>query len=455
MLDVLPDKIVNRHWFTVATSIAMLASVSCDSGCGRSGGNDAAGPATLRTQPGSSTEYPMAGSLNAAERIARATELMNRFAERTGITSDAPQRRYLWTDAFAVCNFLGLAHSSNEQHYTDVALRLVDRVHETLGRHRPDDGREGFLSRLTGEEAREHPTTGGLRIGKALPERGASDRFDERLEWDRDGQYFHYIAQWMHALDQAAERTRRAEFNRWARELGAKAFDAFTYVPAGASQRRMYWKMSIDLSRPLVASMGQQDPLDGYVTSLELQSTAKMLETHASNASPAELATEATEYASMVERQDFSTTDPLGLGGLLIDTFRLVRLPAAAGRANNELVQRLLEAATDGIAEYAREDELNLPAERRLAFRELGLSIGLHAVAAIEKSAAPQWHDFFASSESRANLKALMRFESLAAIIETFWLEPSHEAANSWTEHRDINDVMLATSLVPAGYLGL
>ena len=28
----------------------------------------------------------------------------------------------------------------------------------------------------------------------------------------------------------------------------------------------MYWKLSIDLSRPLVASMGQHDPLDGLVT---------------------------------------------------------------------------------------------------------------------------------------------------------------------------------------------
>jgi hypothetical protein len=33
---------------------------------------------------------------------------MMRFAERTGLTSANPSRRYLWTDAFAVCNFLGL-----------------------------------------------------------------------------------------------------------------------------------------------------------------------------------------------------------------------------------------------------------------------------------------------------------------------------------------------------------
>ena len=36
----------------------------------------------------------------------------------------------------------------------------------------------------------------------------------------------------------------------------------------------MYWKMSIDLTRPLVPSMGQHDPLDGLVTYNELQLTA-------------------------------------------------------------------------------------------------------------------------------------------------------------------------------------
>ena len=35
----------------------------------------------------------------------------------------------------------------------------------------------------------------------------------------------------------------------------------------------MYWKMSIDLSRPLVPSMGHHDPLDGFITYSELQAT--------------------------------------------------------------------------------------------------------------------------------------------------------------------------------------
>lgn len=38
----------------------------------------------------------------------------------------------------------------------------------------------------------------------------------------------------------------------------------------------MYWKMSIDLSSPLVPSMGQHDPLDGLITYLQLQATAPL-----------------------------------------------------------------------------------------------------------------------------------------------------------------------------------
>jgi hypothetical protein len=38
------------------------------------------------------------------------------------------------------------------------------------------------------------------------------------------------------------------------------------------------------------------------------------------------------------------------------------------------------------------------------------------------------------------------------AICE-FWRDPRCRQARTWREHADINDVMLATSLAPAGYL--
>ena len=116
------------------------------------------------------------------ERERTAAELMMTFAERTGMTSARPPQRYLWTDAFAVCNFLGLASLSGEARYHELALRLVNQVHHTLGKHRLDDLRTGWLSGLDEAQAELQPTLGGLRIGKKLPERRLDEPFDPELE---------------------------------------------------------------------------------------------------------------------------------------------------------------------------------------------------------------------------------------------------------------------------------
>src|SRR5512139_177224 len=112
-------------------------------------------------------------------------EIMLDFVERTGFSpADNSQERYLWTAAFAVCNFLGLYIQTRDERYRCLALDLVAQVHEVLGRHRQDDERTGWISGLSEEEGRRHPTAGGLRIGKKLNERRPSELFDERLEWD-------------------------------------------------------------------------------------------------------------------------------------------------------------------------------------------------------------------------------------------------------------------------------
>ena len=202
-----------------------------------------------------------------------AEKIMNDFASQTGIVGGGKPRRYLWTDAFAVCNFLGLYLRRGDEKYRRLALKLVDQVHFVLGRHREDDSRGGWISGLSEEEGWKHPTIGGLRIGKRLPERKPSEPFDELLEWERDGQYYHYLTRWMHALNRVSQVTGNPTYNLWAIELAKSAHKAFVYeAPDG--RKRMYWKMSIDLSRPLVASMGQHDPLDGFVTYNELQASA-------------------------------------------------------------------------------------------------------------------------------------------------------------------------------------
>jgi hypothetical protein len=144
------------------------------------------------------------------EATATAAQLMAGFASRTGLLPASEiQQRYLWTDAFAVCNFLELYNQTGEENYRRFATELIGQVHQVLGRYRADDVRQGWISGLDEETGQRHPTRGGLRIGKPLKERQLGEPIDERLEWDRDGQYFHYLTKWMHALCLAAFVTSR------------------------------------------------------------------------------------------------------------------------------------------------------------------------------------------------------------------------------------------------------
>src|SRR6266566_7450986 len=100
------------------------------------------------------------------DAFAIAARLMSKFAMRTGLSPAAlrPQR-YLWTDAFAVCNFLELFKRTGNQEYQRCATELVSQVHWVLGRHRDDDMRSGWISGFDDETGRHRPTAGGLRIG--------------------------------------------------------------------------------------------------------------------------------------------------------------------------------------------------------------------------------------------------------------------------------------------------
>lgn len=433
------------------TLLLMAGGASCDR-CGEEPS------APERSQGGSRPEHPREASSDTEDegaamtderRVGTAERLMADFAERTGVWSGKEQRRYLWTDAFAVCNFLALAEVTGDESHRETAGRLVERVHHTLGRHRPDDARSGWLSGPLGAASDEHPTRAGLRIGKSLPERGPGEPMDRRLEWDRDGQYFHYLTKWMHALDQMARATERPQHELWARELAEAAHEGFTHS-AGGGPPRMYWKMSVDLSRPLVDSMGHHDPLDGYVTTLELRQTASVLD---GEGGP-RLREALEDYRAMIEAGGrWATADPLGIGGLLFDAYRVEQLMRRDGFEGGALLGELLEAAATGLASWASSGELGAPAARRLGFRELGLAIGLRAVERM--SAAVERGDFAGDDEARAELEELGRHTPLRDRIETFWLDEGHRRSPTWTEHRDINEVMLATSLVPQGFLVL
>ena len=206
------------------------------------------------------------------DATATAAQLMSAFASRTGLyPASENQQRYLWTDAFAVCNFLELFERTGDEHYRRCATDLIDQVHQVLGRYRADDVRQGWISGLDEETGQRHPTKGGLRIGKPLKERQLGEPIDERLEWDRDGQYFHYLTKWMHALCRAAFVISDPAYVGQALELGAAAFNGFIQRSASGDVVGIYWKMSTDLSRPLTYAMGLHDALDGFITFRELQ----------------------------------------------------------------------------------------------------------------------------------------------------------------------------------------
>lgn len=332
------------------------------------------------------------------EREARAAEILDEFAASSGLLAGAEPRRYLWTDAFAVMTWVGLYERTGESRFLDLAERLVEQVHSVLGAHRRDDA---------------HPTAQGLRIGKPLPERRPDEPYDPELEWDRDGQYYHYLTKWMHALRRIASATKDERYQRWAVELAKAANRAFIHP------RGMYWKMSIDLSRPLIPAMGAHDPLDGLVAAATLGLTV-----------------EVRELERVCNGHRWATADALGAGGLLLDALHLARLVARGRKELQDFFADVLEDAEGSVEAAAA--TLGGPATRRLAFRELGFALGLHAVEPLAQ---------------HADVRRLRRFAPLAEELENSWLAPAHQSAAIWTAHRHINAVTLAACLAPEGAL--
>jgi len=372
-------------------------------------------------------------------RTTEASRLMMAFAASSGLTEGGAPQRYLWTDAHAVCNFLTLEAESGDNGFRHLAINLVDQVHNILGRHREDDDRSGWISGLEEADGREHPTAGGLRIGKPLPERRRDTPYDERAEWEQDGQYYHYLTKWMHALRQLGKASGDERYPAWARELALTAYSGFR---ARSGTPRLHWKMSIDLSYPLVHTSGQHDPLDGLITALTLRAEDQ------SNADR-ELDALITELAALCRGRRWETDDPLGIGGLLFDAGRLMQLKGETSDLDAvALLARLIEASAAGLAAFLRSPALQLPSSQRLAFRELGLSIGLHAVELMSSLERSDNHPL-------AQLDQLNAHTRLGDVIEHFWLNPTQRQTRAWEEHRDINTVMLATSLAPAGFLNL
>jgi hypothetical protein len=238
----------------------------------------------------------------------------------------------------------------------------------------------------------------------------------------------------MHALCRAASVTGVSAYIEQALELAEAAFNGFVQRSASGDVVGIYWKMSTDLSRPLTFAMGLHDALDGFITFREVQRASSKIR----------LKTAVTDLTSAVETlsklcrdRDWVTNDPLGIGGLLFDARRLSLL--IDGHADQELLEQLIDATEKGLHAFLASRSLVHAASQRLAFRELGLAIGLKAVPMIVN------HKDRASGQHRF----------LADRIVNAWVPLAHSPDELWQAHRDINEVMLATALTPQAFLSV
>ncbi|MDD5169845.1 MAG: hypothetical protein PHN75_13565, partial [Syntrophales bacterium] len=202
-------------------------------------------------------------------------------------------------------------------------------------------------------------------------------------------------------------------------------------------------------SRPLVPSMGHHDPLAGLITYGELQAA---VEKNHEQPAGLDLNGEIKDMADVCRGKDWATNDLLGIGELLSGAYRVGRLKVS-GMSEEKLLADMLAATVSGMEAVSETNYFTLPAPYRLAFREFGLSIGLKAAKKLRGLIEENPAIFKGAGSLISDLGKLAQYDRLAETIETFWFAPAGRKAQSWTEHNDINTVMLATSLEPDGYL--
>lgn len=298
--------------------------------------------------------------------------------------------RYLWTDAFGVVNLITLFEATTAQRYLTLARRLVQTVHDVLGRTRDGSAR---LPGATDEE----PLRGGLRIGK-MDASGS----------DGDGQYHHYLTLWMFALNRLSWATGDASLNDLAIQLARSIHPRF--VLRSSDRLKMVWKISTDMQRVLVPSEGHLDAATGHAVYRMIQEAAARQGRKAQL-----LKQEISDYEEIMMSRKGSldpSGDPLDLGmGLWIAHF-------CQG-------EDWADAFTEEALELADQIFDDGDASRRLAFREFGACLGVQCVGADEPL--------------RAQMDMLM----------AFWEE--HLGQHDGDGLRPISHVMYAAALMLGG----
>ncbi|KAL8778288.1 MAG: hypothetical protein Q9194_002090 [Teloschistes cf. exilis] len=308
--------------------------------------------------------------------------------------------RYLWTDAFGVLNFLTLhKETGGDQKYLALASSLIRTVHSVLGYDR------GGKARLPGAST-QNPLGGGLRIGK-VDEKGP----------DGDGQYHHYLTIWMYALNRMSITSRDRSYNDQAIAL-ARAIHPRFFVDIKADAPRMYWKIAMDMSRPLVASEGNLDAVNGYVVFSLLAATS---------GDSGCLAGEMADYQRVIDRKGKHTisNDMLDLGMSL--------WIAQWGSPDHVSAQQMGARCLERFDKLDHQEFSGQhPRRTRLAFRDFGASLGLRC------------YSCYAGDDDKPAYERLAR-KLLPGGWEAFLRYQPEE------ELRPISRVMYAAALVPGG----
>jgi hypothetical protein len=192
--------------------------------------------------------------------------------------------------------------------------------------------------------------------------------------------------------------------------------------------------------------MGQLDPLDGFVTYNLLKAYVPKKPEWPN------LEAEIDDIETIFLGSELITGDPLGIGDILCHTYNVAKLIYNRYWNRIDLLSMLLECSRISLQAFSKSNILSLPADRRLAFRELGLSLGLKAVK--RSYELVKRNSTLFGEEAPHLIKNLLKHSALIDEIEEFWLRSENREAASWKRYEDINAVMLATSLMPDGYLG-
>lgn len=342
----------------------------------------------------------------------------------------AHRGRYLWTDAFGVVNFITLHSATSDAKYLVFAKRLVDAVHGINGKTR-----DGFAHLPSATES--EPLKGGLRIGKVDDE--------DSSDGDGDGQYHHYLTLWMFALNRLSLASQDHSYNDLAISLARAIHPAFV-VDRESQMPQMYWKVSIDLSHPLVSTSGNLDPVDGFAVFKLLQKTA---------GDESILHEEIRDYQKILVEKipRYTSNDPLDLGMTLWTAHWLSDEEGWATTLSQKASHclRLLSTA---------DDYFDLPLRYRLAFREFGTVLGIKCLNQCnlmsgESSASPS-HPPDEITRRRRDSQIHVDFCALArktiAAWESVGVVPSPTAdASTDKDLVPITCVMYAASLWPGG----